>query len=161
MSGKKQSLYEEIFNYVKENVVNLECRSFMTDFETSMRNALQKTYPNVKIFACWFHYCQSLRRKINQLHLMPRIAANKQLKNLYFKFLCIPLLPEDKIEQAFNELSLQCNAVDRGFFDDFLKYFDRQWMRKVILLIFQLNPLIIQIQVQTIIIINSFIGGPT
>lgn len=131
MNGKRQQLYRDIFLYIKENLIDFECNSFLTDYETGMRNALREIYPNVQLLACWFHYCQAIRKMIKKLHMTRKISTNKQIRSLYFKFLCISLLPADKIEEAFLQLKLQCNATDMTFFADFLKYYERQWLRKV------------------------------
>lgn len=62
------------------------------------------------------------------------VIQNKPFeRQLYYKFMSLPLLPADKIVNAFEmlkEKTLSAQDVGR-IFKDFLRYFERQWIRKV------------------------------
>jgi hypothetical protein len=77
----------------------------------------------MKITGCWFYYNQTVRRKIAK---MPKLAAEisrtKKYERIYHKLLCIPLLPANKINLAFNLLQIKMNAA---LFKQFLEYFDQ------------------------------------
>lgn len=131
MTNKTEAIYRHVFMYIAENIFDMNCKSFMTDYETSMRNALHFVYPEAQLFACWFHFCQACRKRVSMLKMMPDISAEDQLRRLYYKFLCIPLLPAEKIVEAFRLLSLEARAVDIHLFSEFLLYFENQWIKKV------------------------------
>jgi hypothetical protein len=130
MSRKTKECYQHLLRYIDENLVQLKLASFITDYEASMRKAVQSLFPAAKIRGCWFHFCQALRRKVAKLpKLAKQIRHDQKVKRLYHKFLCIPLVPATKIISAYNELKTEAKSFTR--FKPFLKYFEKQWLLKV------------------------------
>lgn len=62
MNSKKQKCYEAVFRYIEEKVINLNPKSFHTDYEAGLRGALRTTYSNVQLKGCWLvfltHYLE-------------------------------------------------------------------------------------------------------
>lgn len=132
MTRKTEACYRHILNFIEKNVFSLKSASFMTDFELSMRNAVQKMYPHSSHYTCWFHFCQSVKRHASKIdNFIVTIRANPEARKIYHKFMCIPLLPVHAIEDAFYELKTEAIAFDSNFFRGFLCYFENQWIRKV------------------------------
>lgn len=132
MSDKKASTYVEVFQFLERNCMRLNPSSFMTDFETAMRNALRRVYgAGIRIRGCWFHYTQAVRRRCASIADMFRsLNADKEANNLYNRFLVLPLVPENKIVEAYHLLKSEADQFGT-LFDDFLDYFDRQWIVRV------------------------------
>lgn len=64
MNRKTMKAYKSVFKFIHENIINLsDVVSFTTDYELSMRNALRDLFPNVHRFACYFHFCQAVKRR--------------------------------------------------------------------------------------------------
>lgn len=132
MSSKRQTSYEHIFRYIHENICSLEGASFMTDYETAMRNAISGQYPNCKLRACWFHYCQAIKKNASRIGGLVHLIRNNELeREMYYKLMCLPLLPENVILDAFNELKTKSEQIESVGFHNFLQYFERQWMTRV------------------------------
>lgn len=129
MSNRTTASYEKVFNYINTEILNLDGATIMTDFERAMRNALRKIAPNSVLLACWFHFCQALRRKIASIpELFFLIRSNTEARIFYRQFQCLALLPADKIEAAFVQLAY--NALKKfKQFERFVKYFDKQWIK--------------------------------
>ena len=135
LMSRKTEAYKGVFTYIENNVCSLKCRSFMTDYETAMRNALRAVYPETSLFACWFHFCQACKRQASKFEgFVTRLRQDKELQKIYAKFLAVPLIPSEDINQAFDMLCHEANAKDRQFFKRFINYFRRQWILKVIAL---------------------------
>lgn len=106
----------------------------MTDYERAMRSALRKIYPGAELYNCWFHYCQALRRHANAIPgFVPAVRSNMGALEIYGKFLCLPLLPAAKIEGAFTIIKAEAESYDANLFRRFLKYYEKQWMKLVVL----------------------------
>lgn len=126
-------MYQRIFKYIEENIYNLEPESFTTDFEKAMRKGLQSVYGNISLIACWFHYTQALRRRCSKIgHFFETLSRDENANRIFHKVMALPLLPTDHIRSAFNmlKLALQCIGAN-GVFDEFFKYFERQWLKNV------------------------------
>lgn len=131
MTRKTEACYKHIFEYIKVNVLSLECKSFMTDFETAMRNALRSIYPDSLYFTCWFHLTQAAERNLAKMNtLCTLIRGNAEARMFYKKLLALPLLPADRIVDAFHKLkTLALKKFPQ--FRAFLTYYDRQWLQRV------------------------------
>lgn len=130
MSNRTTASYEKVFNYINTEILNLNGVTIMTDFERAMRNALRKIAPDSVLLACWFHFCQALRKKLASIpELFFLVCSNMEAKIFYRQFQCLALLPADKIEGAFVQLAF--NALKKfQQFDRFVDYFDKQWIKR-------------------------------
>lgn len=133
MSGKKQICYEHLIAYIHEHVLDLECASFTTDYEHAMRNSLAKRYPDAVHRCCWFHFTQAVKRNASQIcDFVKTIRKNLVERELYYKIMCLPLLPVHLIRPTFDLLQERGRKLSTySSFIDFLSYIERQWMEKV------------------------------
>lgn len=130
MSRKSQACYTHLFETLRKEFP-LDGRSFMTDYEVALRNALRVVYPAMDQKTCWFHYCQAARRKCSSFpKLMHKLKSNETLKRAYFKLLALPLLPAEHIVSCFQ--MIKSELVDVQEAKKFLNYFEKQWLEKVI-----------------------------
>lgn len=140
MTKKSTEAYKAVFAYINDNIFDLNASSFMTDYESGLRKALKEMYPTAKMVSCWFHFCQAVRRKCSKIpNFFAKIQKNEAAERLFLKFLALPLLPADKILEAFNMLKLAANATSGIPFKSFLKYFESQWLQKVSLFLLMIK----------------------
>lgn len=131
MTRKTQKTYEHCLRYVHENVFSLRCESIITDYEIAMRQALKEVVPGIKLLGCWFHFAQAIRRKVASIcELFELVRTNDKIRHVYYKIICIALLPFEKIERTFNELALEGLELTKHF-TPFVKYFRNQWLKRV------------------------------
>lgn len=132
MSRKTQQCYENVFQYINDNLISLKCKSFMSDYESAMRNAIQKYSGESKMYACWFHFARACRRYASGLtNFLIQLRKDEKLRKIFNKFLSIPLLPSENIFQAFMIISEEANKKNSEMFAPFIKYFRKQWIMKV------------------------------
>lgn len=134
MSSKSEAAYIHVLEYIEQNVFSMKnCSSFMTDYERAMKNALRAVYgPQVKIFSCWFHFTQAVKRKASQIDgFYSFIRANAERERLYYKLLSLPLLPSYCIHDIFRVLDVTARDWKNAAMNAFLDYYNRQWIRKV------------------------------
>lgn len=132
MSRKTEEAYSHLLQYIEDNVCHLRPTSFMTDFESAMRNAIRTVYPNCIIYGCWFHFCQAIRLHCSKKlrNLMVFLKENANANQLFHKFLALPLVKLNLIPAACTHLRAVAETFG-GAFNEFVSYFMRQWMRKV------------------------------
>lgn len=110
------------------------CESIMTDFEVAMRNALRVIFPGVELNCCWFHFTQAAKKRAMQTpQLIPYLLQNQSAREIYYKLLSLPLLPPIEIATQFKKLKVLALANHKKVFADFIKYYENQWIKKVLL----------------------------
>lgn len=135
MDKKSEECYEKVLNYIENNFFKLKPASFMSDYELAMRNAIKKIYPETEMYACWFHFCQALRRKCSKIpNFLPTVQKSPNALKILKKYFSLPLLPDTQILDAFdlpgNEVE-SLNSNERQVFKIFLKYFKKKWLIRV------------------------------
>lgn len=132
MTRKTEESYYHLFDYIEKNVCSLNCKSFMTDFERAMRNALKSLYKDSAFNTCWFHLCQAARRQVAKKGVLAALIQRDEVaRELYKKVLAIPLLPAEFIKDAFLVLKGEILTRFSREFLDFMLYFERQWIENV------------------------------
>lgn len=142
MSRKSTVCYEHALKYIHDNIIDLTCSSFTTDYEKSMRNSLKKLYPESQFVTCYFHYCQAVKRKAystDSLHNL--LQRNEDALFVYHRIQCLPLLPAEDIAACFDDLEKEAFSINKKVFKPFLDYFKKQWIIKVI---FKRSPLFVR-----------------
>lgn len=142
MSCKKTACYSHLFNRIHTDILPLHCAA-VTDYERALRKALKDVIgADTEYIGCWFHYTQAVRKHSMQARLSKSFAQNKELKSLYHRLLCLPLLPVIEIDVAFALLKKKFLLIGNAVVEKFVvDYFEKQWMQRVsylfiILLIF-------------------------
>lgn len=113
--------------------MQLKARSFMTDFEKAMRGALREVHPVALFYTCWFHFTQAVKRHASEIggSVMGHIRSNTPLAKIYYQLMCLPLLPAVEIEPTFYLVKQETIAEHGNVFNQFFRYFERQWLRAV------------------------------
>lgn len=132
MSSKCEAAYAHVFKFVNENIISLKCKTFTTDFEVGMRNALRKFVGDeAEMRTCWFHYTQAVKRNASSISgFFDRVRKDKDLTKNYYKLQCLPLLPAEKITPSFLAIKAAMLVEPADSLISFLNYFERQWIRK-------------------------------
>lgn len=131
LTNKTEICYEAVLQYIHDNIMSLQCKEIMTDYETGMRNAIATVVPDVRLTACWFHFCAACKKKAVRFFraMIQLVRSNKEAANIYYGLLCLPLLPANRIRDAFDELKTWASKFSA--FNGFIAYFIRQWMKRV------------------------------
>lgn len=104
----------------------------MTDFEKATRSALQKLYPQSKLYACWFHFTQAVKGHAQQISgFYKAIKSDRLAMEIYGKMLCLPLLPAKHINATWALIRKEALDFDKNRFKRFVKYYEQQWIIKV------------------------------
>lgn len=132
MDRKSQLAYQHVFEYVHKNVFTLECSTFTTDYEVAMRNALSIMFEKSIMTACYFHFCQAVKRRAASTYgFVDMVRADKNARSVYYRLHCLPLLPPEYIKTMYMELKAEAVAINKKIFRPFLQYFHKQWIEKV------------------------------
>lgn len=131
MTHRTVQAYKAAFKFIHENLISLDGDGIIIDFESAMRTALLKTIPGIKVFGCWFHFCQCLRRKMASLPILFReYRSDAKVQEIFRQFQCLALLPPEMIEPIFLRLSRDALKTSENF-AVFIDYFDKEWIKRV------------------------------
>ena len=74
------------------------------DFEIALWGAVQMEFPAAALSGCYFHWTQSLWRKVQDLGLAGQYRQNRQLRKLVRKAMALGFLPLALVRISFQQL---------------------------------------------------------
>ena len=112
----------------------LQPRYIVCDFELSIKVAVEHELPNAEVNACYFHFSQSLWRRMQVLGLASAYRQHNSVHKVFRKITALSFLPVLLVRQNLNVFlaSRQWQNVRHRFpaFDDFINYFNRTYMNR-------------------------------
>ncbi len=117
--------------------VTIQWEEMMTDFETACRNAISAAFPQVRLFECYFHFCQSLFQHIQQ---------DRRLLYLYYDYkhfgfrqfavqlMALAFLPTEEVHNVYHLICEEYQLLHRQEYQCeclgiFIAYFERQYLQ--------------------------------
>lgn len=112
--------------------MKLKPSKVMLDYEASLRKAVKSVWQNASLKGCYFHYTQSIRRKVNSLKKLSRVIKNNNMAwTIYKMFIKLPLLPMQMIDKGLKSIfNLQKKLKLSSKFKIFNSYFLTIWVKK-------------------------------
>lgn len=109
MADKRAAAYENVFAAISRAVRRCTHRrlaptKIICDFELALHQAVENAFPTANICGCYFHFTQSLWRKIQRFGLTGAVQRRARLKDLVGKVLAIGYLPTPVVRLNFNNL---------------------------------------------------------
>ncbi|PIK39647.1 hypothetical protein BSL78_23502 [Apostichopus japonicus] len=109
-----------------------ECRNVITDFEAGLVQAVREVLPQARSSGCYFHFCSSLYRKVQELGLAAPYQVNFRLKACVRKFMALGFLPLLTVRQQYATLSTGRRAMalvaQYPALGQFIEYFDETYI---------------------------------
>ena len=106
MTRKTALLYNRVFRTVKELSPSFQPSQVMSDFEAGLRNGFASEYNDASIKGSWFLYKQAITKKTKTVFTLEQ-RMNADLKDWLLSILSVPLLPADRMHEAFDNLLVQ------------------------------------------------------
>lgn len=121
MPNKQERSYEQLFTSLIQKLPNWKPITMIVDFETAVINAIKKTFPDVILIGCNFHFKQALAKKAHALQLND-IEEKRHLA------MCAALahVKKEDVEDAW--LHIMEDAPQNEKITKFNDYFVAQWL---------------------------------
>lgn len=134
MSRRTIADYKKMFKGILELCdQKMDVSEFVADFEKAAWRAIQDVFPTCKIVGCAFHFTQALFRRLKKLGLVPIYRSDENLALFCKKFMCLHLLPYQKIPSCFASLcstinDLNLTSVNRALLQKWVQYIEDTWI---------------------------------
>ncbi|KAF4529052.1 hypothetical protein B566_EDAN006073 [Ephemera danica] len=133
MTSKTYEAYLAAFNFIKVELLPQGCniKEIMCDFEAALRKALRVVFPAARIAGCWFHYSQSLWRRILRLGLVGLMSKSSVEWRAVRMCMALPLLPPSDMRKGLQVIITYVHSHDIFNLDEFLDYVYRIWICRI------------------------------
>ena len=97
LSDKSSYTYVTMFNVIKERCCSLGVAfspsQILSDYESGFLKACQLVFPEAQKMGCYFHYTQSIYKRIQRLGLAYSYRFNEKLRLFVRRIFCLAYLP--------------------------------------------------------------------
>lgn len=134
LTGKSNHHYRRLLSELKTAVRRVTHHRFrparvMCDFEQSLIQAVQAQLPGAAISGCYFHFCQSLYRKVQELGLATAYVNDLPLQKAIRMLMGLGYLPVALCRQQFilfrGSRRVRALVANHPQLNDFIDYIDR------------------------------------
>ncbi|XP_063053962.1 uncharacterized protein LOC134448133 [Engraulis encrasicolus] len=131
MSRRKTEDYTAVFNAVRDMLPRSpRVEEAVLDFEQAVWSALPEVFPGIEIFGCWFHWAQTVYRKIARLGLRRAYMKQPAVRQYLKELMALPNLPAEHIATAFEELRRRRPVNTRSEdIEELLEYLEDTWVK--------------------------------
>ena len=127
---KTRETCERVFTITKEKAEELgldfspEC--LMSDFELSIIRAVQLSFPTADAKGCYFHFFQSLIRKLQSLGLQAVYREDRELSSFVRRTAALAFVPARYVRFAWQ--AVKAEAPQLAGVAEFKCYFETEWL---------------------------------
>ncbi|XP_067653191.1 ankyrin-1-like [Haliotis asinina] len=131
MPDRQQTTYARLLRLLKDKVQELHNRPLQptrvqTDFELAAIRAIEREFPQAEVKGCFFHYCQAVWRKTQDLGLAVLYKDNPDVQRWIRRAAGLPLLPVGDVQDTWLDAMNDTPAVPRA--DDMHDYIVETWV---------------------------------
>ncbi|KAF0720933.1 RING-type domain-containing protein, partial [Aphis craccivora] len=103
LNRRTENVYIGLWQYVRNNlpedIFDWQNVSIVSDFETAMRNAIQRVIPECQLIGCWFHFCQSILRFVHTHGMVTLFRENHHAATILKMIMSLPHLPSQQMPE--------------------------------------------------------------
>ncbi len=106
-------------------------KSFTSDFELALIKAYRIVWPDVPIYLCFFHFKQSMWRKIQELGLAGIYMGDEGVRRLLKLPQVLAFVPIADVQDLFHEMKINLQASinpHKAKIFEFYEYFERNYV---------------------------------
>ncbi|CAI6352025.1 unnamed protein product [Macrosiphum euphorbiae] len=133
MNGKSEELYNQVFFLLNEfclenniNITQTNDLEIITDFEKAAINSLTENFPQATHSTCFFHLCQIIYRKIQNIGLSTKYANDPEFNLLARHLPAMAFLPVDRVQEGWAIIKPLFGSNEEE--QSLLKYFEHSYI---------------------------------
>ena len=138
LNNKRYEIYEKCLNSFKNiisqnNIFDLEIETITTDAETALLNAVNKVFPNVMLFNCYYHYKVDLLSNVKKYGLLNKNNNETNINDIKIMIYQLGQLPilnngdisvfNNKLNDIKNKFPYAKEFIDNYYEKNFKKFF--------------------------------------
>ena len=127
---KSREVYNECFTMLKsacqDRSLDVLPRKITIDFELGLLQAVKLQFPTAKIQGCFYHYSQSIWRKVQNLGLQTTYRDDPTFKAFVSKMVALSFCPKSFVQVVW--MGLKAEAPEVHCIEELESYFENTWL---------------------------------
>ena len=132
LTDKSATTYYNIFGKVRDAMsahkLIFNPIYIVSDFESSLPEAINLQFPNATYMGCHFHFGQALWRRVQAVGLVTKYREEQPVRTFIECCNALAFIPIGEVSSEFSELVAQLSDSDKGQLAPFIDYFKLTWL---------------------------------
>lgn len=128
LPNKSAETYSRVHDALKNLIPTAAPGSILVDFERAAINAFSTAYPTAQVRGCYFHLCQSVVRKVNEVGLKIDYENNDEVRGFVRCLSALAFVPPEDVTEAF-DLLVDTMPPGIDHLDELISYFEHTYIR--------------------------------
>ena len=128
LSNKTNESYGIVLHEIKRLVPLAAPKKILVDFERAAMTAFSEVFPEATITGCYFHLCQSVIRKVNEIGLKTDYEGNSEVRGFVRCLAALAYVPAEDVIEAF-ELLVETAPDEIDHLDELTTFFEHTYLR--------------------------------
>lgn len=127
LMNKTRATYDRLIEQLKQLIPTAAPGVILVDFEQAAIQAFSAGFPQAQISACYFHLCQSVLRKVNDIGMKADYESNDELRGFVRCLAALSHVRPADVLPAFEALVNAAPPHER--MNELLTYFEQTYVR--------------------------------
>lgn len=127
LTNKSRTTYNRLLREIQALIPEAQPRKILLDFETASMAAFAAAFPEAIITGCYFHLCQSVIRKVQQLGMKEDYDTNDVFRESIRSLAALAFVPALEVAAAFDIL-VESMPIHEHM-DELVTYFEYTYIR--------------------------------
>lgn len=101
LPNKKKSTYIRLFNAILREIPEWAPDTVNADFESAVMEAIKAVFPAAQFHGCFFHFSQSLWRKVQNLGLANDYSSSQEIRDCVRMCAALAFLKPTEVDQGW------------------------------------------------------------
>jgi len=126
--NKTGNMYERFLREVQRLIPQAAPQTILVDFEKAAMNSFAVAYPQASVRGCYFHLCQSVNRKVNEVGLKLEYENNNEVRGYVRCLSALAFVPSNDVQETF-ELLAESSPQNIDHLDELTTFFEHTYIR--------------------------------
>lgn len=128
LPNKTAATYGRVFAEIRNLVPRASPTKMLVDFEKAAMNSFSASYPDATVTGCYFHLCQSILRKVNEIGLKAEYETNNEVRCYVRCLSALAFIPPDDVKEAF-EILMDTMPMDIDHLEELTSFFELTYVK--------------------------------
>ena len=129
--SRTKAMYKTVFEYMRYTT-NVDVSVFMSDYEQASRCSIKEVFPSVTLCGCWFHFINSLFKRIRKLGLQKYYSRSQEFNSIFRQYISLCFVPIEEVRDFQGIIKEQIDKIEdneiKTVLEAFYNYFCDCWI---------------------------------
>ena len=117
-------------NIKKHNIAHIQYYPAFIHVDKEEINAIKFIFPNANIKLCYYHFAECIKRKVSNTYFKSLFNTNIKTQEIVFGLKALSFISPKLVIPVFEKIKEKCFNINDSFLNQFIEYFEKEWINQ-------------------------------